>query len=217
MIVTLVPDLGSSLESHSKAADPACALGEKPPAIPTRVRHWEAEAFFWMQTRINLPQLLHQAECGFAQLSQSFHANFFHPFLGRHSQSHSFRWTNMTRHWREKSQLKINTSSNTLFTFLVSFFIPKYPVGAGARWLTRMLLRFSHAYLVVTYGNLTLCGLGGVLVWATCFCCWQPGSCCAALSLLEPLVAPDERANGKIFCFYIQFPITSLSICFLSQ
>lgn len=96
-----------------------------------------------MQTRINLPQLLHEAVCGFAQLSQSLHANFFHPFLGRHSQSHSFRWTNMTRHWREKSQLKINTSSNTLFTFPVSLFIPKYPVGAGARWLT-------HAFEIFT-------------------------------------------------------------------
>lgn len=115
-----------------------------------RVRHWEAEAFFWMQTRINLPQLLHEAECGFAQLSQSLHANFFHLFLGRHSQSHSFRWTNMARHWREKSQLKINTSSNTLFTFPVSLFIPKYPVGTGARWLTFMLLKFSHTYLIAT-------------------------------------------------------------------
>lgn len=124
--------------------------GEKPPAILTRVRHWEAEAFFWMRTRINLPQLLHEAECGFAQLSQSLHTNFFQPFLGRQSQSHSFRWTNMARHWRDKSQLKINTSSNTLFTFPVSLFIPKYPVGAGARWLARKLLKFSHTYLVAT-------------------------------------------------------------------
>lgn len=86
---------------------------------------------------------------------------FFPPFLGRHSQSHSFRWTNTTRHWRENSQLKINTSSNILFTFPVSLLIPKYPVGAGARWLTLMLLKFSHAYLVAAYGNLTLCGFFG--------------------------------------------------------
>lgn len=89
------------------------------------------------------------------------HFLFFFFFWGRHSQSHSFRWTNMTRHQRGKSQLKINTSSNTLFTFPVSLFIPKYPVGAGARWLTRTLFKFSHAYLGAAYGDLTLYGLEG--------------------------------------------------------
>lgn len=167
---------------------PVCAPhrapgGEKLPGHQhTRVIHWKAKSFFLDADQNKFASAVRLGSvCCFAQLSQSLHANFPPPlFLGRHSQSHSFRWTNMTRHWRENSQLKINTSSNILFTFPVSLFIPKYPVGAGARWLTLMLLKFSHAYLVAAYGNLTLCGfLGGILAWATCFSCLQRASCLA--------------------------------------